>query len=184
MDPKTAIITFFSGKKEYRSLSNFWEADIEIYHNYEIRQYESGEHAFHGEKYMRISDYCASESRKAELIKYGQTFMKGSLYKTGAEVKRVGGKRGLRLTENELSVWSTICIQVQKEICIWKFNNYEEVREDLKKSGTKILVHPALRCAEDKIEKTAFWEGKGVVRDGGLVILGKNMLGNIWMSLR
>jgi predicted NAD-dependent protein-ADP-ribosyltransferase YbiA (DUF1768 family) len=77
-----------------------------------------------------------------------------------------------------------ICIDVQKEICIWKFNNYEEVREDLKKSGEKILVHPALRCSECKIEKTAFWEGKGIIRDGGLVILGKNMLGNIWMSLR
>ena len=25
------IVTFFSGKKEYRSLSNFWENDIIIY---------------------------------------------------------------------------------------------------------------------------------------------------------
>jgi hypothetical protein len=28
------------------------------------------------------------------------------------------------------------------------------------------------------------WEGKGVVVDGKVVVLGKNMLGNLWMSLR
>jgi hypothetical protein len=51
------------------------------------------------------------------------------------------------------------------------------------KSGDKILIHPAMRCNEENL-KTRLWEGKGVVRDGCVAIIGKNMLGNIWMELR
>ena len=32
--------------------------------------------------------------------------------------------------------------------------------------------------------KHKIWEGKGIVVDGKIVILGKNKLGNIWMELR
>lgn len=38
------VVNFFSGKKEYRSLSNFWEKDVEV----GGKIYESGEHCFHG----------------------------------------------------------------------------------------------------------------------------------------
>jgi DNA topoisomerase IA len=46
------VITFFSAKKEYRSLSNFWENDVTIMDGDKVRIYESGEHCFHGEKYI------------------------------------------------------------------------------------------------------------------------------------
>jgi hypothetical protein len=52
------------------------------------------------------------------------------------------------------------------------------------KSGTKILIHPALRCSLEKLEKTRIWEGKGIVKDGKIVVLGRNLLGNIWMEYR
>jgi predicted NAD-dependent protein-ADP-ribosyltransferase YbiA (DUF1768 family) len=174
------VINFFSGKKEFRSLSNFWENDVIV----DGSVYESGEHAFHGEKYTRLGEICEDEDREKELLEYGQTFMKPSPYKTGAMVKKMGGKTGLLLTPHELKLWSTISIDVQTKICKYKFDTYEEVRQDLLKSEGKLLVHPAMRCSEAKLESTCVWEGKGVIRDGKLVILGKNLLGNIWMSFR
>jgi predicted NAD-dependent protein-ADP-ribosyltransferase YbiA (DUF1768 family) len=179
-----AIVHFFSGKKEYRSLSNFWEEDVKIQYGdglERIRTYPSGEHCFHGEKYIRLGEICTDKIRKEVLIEHGKTFLKPSLYKNGKEAKKMG--RSLLLTEAELNYWSTISIDVQKEICRWKFENFQEVREDLIKSGNKILVHPAMRCSIEKLGSRV-WEGKGVVKDGKVIILGKNMLGTLWMYLR
>lgn len=178
---KDDIVTFFSSKKEYRSLSNFWEDEIVIQ---EERIYESGEHCFHGEKYIRLGLLCEKEDRKKVLLEYGLTFCKPSSYKTGAMAKKMGGKKGLLLLTEELLIWDTLRLGVQEEICRYKLKTDEIVRQDLKKSGNKTLIHPALRCSEDKVEKTCFWEGRAVVKEGKPVILGKNMLGNVWMSLR
>jgi len=178
------VVNFFSGKKEYRSLSNFWENDIVIVDGDKKRIYESGEHCFHGEKYIRLGELCQDEIRKRVLLDYGNTFMKPSHYKTGAVTKKMGGKKGLLLDTTELKLWITISMAVQHEICSWKFNNYEEVRQDLLKSGSKILIHPAMRCCQKKLETTRQWEGKGVVIDGKIVVIGKNLLGNIWMEYR
>lgn len=177
----TDIITFFSSKKEYRSLSNFWENEIVIQ---DERIYESGEHCFHGEKYIRLGLLCEKEDRKKVLLEYGLTFCKPSSYKTGAMAKKMGGKKGLLLSSEELLIWDTLRLGVQEEICMYKFKTDENVQQDLLKSGNKTLIHPALRCSEDKVEKKSFWEGRVVLKDGKLVILGQNMLGNIWMSLR
>ena len=182
----SGVINFFSGKKEYRSLSNFWENDIIITDKEDKdkkRIYESGEHCFHGEKYIRIGNICKDETRKKTLLNYGSTFMKSSLYKSGAIAKQMGGKKGLLLNNIELKLWASISIDVQHEICSWKANNYEEVKKDLLKSENKILIHPAMRCSQDKLDNR-IWEGKGVVIDGKIVILGKNLLGNIWMEYR
>jgi len=115
---------------------------------------------------------------------YGAAFMKPSFYKTGAMAKKAGGKGGLLLNGKELEEWNRISEGVQREICRWKLDNFEEVKRDLMKSGTRLLVHPALRCSEEKLERTAIWEGKGIVKDGKIVVLGKNRLGNIWMDFR
>ena len=32
--------------------------------------------------------------------------------------------------------------------------------------------------------KTRLWEGKGVVVDVNIEVIGKNMLGNLWMKIR
>ena len=114
-----STITFFSGKKEFRSLSNFWEKDVIVtthvstHVNTDTREYESGEHCFHGEKYIRLG----------------------------------------------------------------------RLSEDLKKSKNKILIHPALRTSEEKV-KSRIWEGKAIIKDGHIHILGKNRLGSIWMEVR
>jgi len=181
---EAAVVTFFSGKKEYRSLSNFWEQDVVIEVCGQNRHYESGEHCFHGEKYIRLGELCEDEGRRNMLLDYGRTFMKPSLYVSGAAVKKMGGKKGLLLSHVELSEWDSLSVTVQREICKWKVDNYAEVREDLVKSGTRILIHPAMRCNEEILVKKKLWEGKAVVRDGKVVVLGKNRLGNIWMDFR
>lgn len=170
------MINFFSGKKEYRSLSNFWEGEVHV----NGRVYPTGEHCFHGEKYTRLGELSTEASRRQELLDYGLTFVEAF---PPAVAKRKGGKKGLRLTLDELAVWSDISIEVQRSICKWKRDNYEEVRHDLEKSGSHVLIHPALRCSVDKLASRV-WEGKGVIEDGKVVVLGQNRLGNLWMEIR
>ena len=160
-------INFFSGKKEFRSLSNFWEHEVII----DGRVYKSGEHAFHGEKFFRLGSLS---QRSALLLDYSKKFLDCD---TPAMAKKLGGKKGLRLTEEELALWSSISIDVQKQISQFKFDTNPQVKDDLIKSAGKILVHPALRCAHPE---KCFWEGKFV--DGAVV--GANHIGNIWMQLR
>ena len=198
---EATVVNFFSGRKEFRSLSNFWEHKVVIVSSSgEQREYPSGEHCFHGEKYIRLSESTPYEARKQVLLEYGKTFMgtdvmtgtdampgtnvmTGTDVMTGAEVKKRGGKKGLLLTEEELKRWDVLSVKVQEEICQYKVREYEEVRKDLVKSGERILVHPALRCSEKQLGKR-LWEGKGTVVDGKVEILGRNMLGNIWMKVR
>jgi len=178
------VTTFFSKKKEYRSLSNFWEQCVVIFaEDGETRTYQTGEHCFHGEKYIRLSQLCSGETRRALLLNYGVKFAEPSQYNAPIKAKQMGGKRGLTLTASELDLWSNISTVVQQEICRYKRDNYQEVRDDLKKSGTSVLVHPALRCKESDV-RHRIWEGKGVIIDGQLVVFGENRLGKIWMGIR
>lgn len=176
-------ITFWSGKKEYKSLSNFWECEVVIMDNKVKYVYSSGEHCFHGEKYRRIGMLCEDIDRKNKLLEYSKLFLKGGKFNTALEAKCGGGKKGLELNKNELEIWSKICLDVQYEICISKFDRYEEVREDLIKSIGSLLIHSASRCSEKQYE-SRFWEGKLVERDGMKVVIGGNKLGECWMELR
>ena len=178
---KLGVLNFFFKKEECKSLSNFWKSKIIISNNNEVREYDSGESCFHGEKFIRIGKLCKDDIRRQHLIKYGKSFLIDVCAKDGTLVKKMA--RGFVLTSNELELWNILSISVQEEICKYKFENYEVVREDLQKSKGKILVHPALRCSEDKLQYR-LWEGKGIVVDGEIKIVGKNMLGDLWMKLR
>jgi len=181
---KEHTINFFSKKKECRSLSNFWECKIIIQdrNTSEIRDYDSGECYFHGEKFYLLGEKTINnEKRKKELIEYSKKFLSDNCYQDGAKVKKMG--RNLILTNDELELWEQLKIDVQKEICEYKFENYEEVRNDLRNSGNKMLIHPALRCSEEKLKCNNLC-GKGVVIDGKIEVIGENILGKIWMELR
>lgn len=175
------VINFFFKKEECRSLSNFWECIIVIQDGDEKREYDSGECCFHGEKFIRVGKLCQDENRKNQLLEYGSKFLRGICEKNGALVKKMGRK--FILDKNELDLWHILSINVQKDICKYKYDNYAEVRDDLLKSKGKLLIHPAMRCSEEKV-KTRLWEGKGIVVDGKIEVIGKNMLGNLWMELR
>lgn len=175
------IMNFFYKKKDCTSLSNFWECNIIIIDKDESREYDSGENSFHGEKFIRIGKICEDQNRKIDLLNYGKRFLKSGDFKTGNIAKKMGKK--IILSKEELELWNILSISVQIEICKYKFENYEDVRNDLVKSHGKILVHPAMRCPSDKV-KHKLWEGKGIIVDGKIEVIGKNMLGNLWMKLR
>ena len=175
------VINFFFKKEEFKSLSNFWECIIIIKDGNMIREYDSGECCFQGEKFIRVGNICKDENRKKELLEYGNKFSRGVCKKDGVIVKKMGRK--FMLDKDELDLWDLLSIDVQNEICKYKYENYEEVRNDLIKSKGKILIHPAMRCSEDKL-KSRLWEGKGVFVDGKIEVLGKNMLGKLWMNIR
>lgn len=75
-----------------------------------------------------------------------------------------------------LNHWSRISIEVQTQICQAKLQE-EQVVSDLRKSGPTLLIHPAMRCSNEKV-KARIWEGRAVV------VLGGNRLGKIWMDFR
>ena len=72
---------------------------------------------------------------------------------------------------------------MQKHICKYKYDNYEEVRDELVKSKDKVLIHPAMRCSEEKV-MSRLWEGKAFIVDGNIEVIGGNLLGRIWMNIR
>lgn len=172
------VVNFFGKKKDFRSLSNFWINDVVV--NNII--YESGEHAFHGEKYRTIAEMCNNLDRQKKLLEYSLKFRNPS-NKNPNQIKKMGGKTGFKLNNDELNFWTEKSVEIQKKISLWKFRNYEEVRNDLKKSESKMLIHPAMRCSEEKV-KDRLWEGKGIIEDGKIKVLGQNKLGKIWMKIR
>ena len=177
-----SVFNFFDKKVEGRELSNYYLSPVNI----DGRQYASGEHAFHGSKYTLLGNNNAGDGdRKAELLDYGKKFEDGEEFGSlkPSIIKSKGGKKGLRLTDDELRIWSVLSIGVQDKICRYKYNNYEIVRNVLHNTGTQTLVHPALRCSEKQLSNK-IWEGKGVVIDGKVHVLGGNKLGKMWMNLR
>lgn len=183
-----SVITFFDKKKEYRCLSNFWECKVKVVdkEDGEERWYNSGELCFHGEKYIRLSKMCNEEGRKRDLLEYGRKFLDGGEILSSRDAKSRGGKgkKGFKLNEGELKLWYNVSIEVQMEICKYKWENYEEVREWLGKSTGVVLIHPCMRCNNEKM-KEKLWEGRMIVKDdGNCEILGGNKLGECWMRLR
>ncbi len=65
-------------------------------------------------------------------------------------MKKMGRK--FVLNKEELELWYNLSIDVQREICKYKFDMFEEVRNDLCKSKGKVLIHPAMRCSEEKVK--------------------------------
>ena len=179
-------VMYFSSKKLVgRCLSNFHFGDIVITDGKEVITYSTGEHAFHGEKFRRLGKVCRDNIRKQQLFEYGKLFRKGGDILTAMDAKKNGGKRGLLLNEDEISVWNNVGIYVQREICQWKTDNFTEVKQFLNEHRDKTLIHSAFRCSEDKLHGR-FWEGKAISvnENGELNILGQNMLGRIWMFVR
>jgi hypothetical protein len=175
------VMNFFFKKEEGKSLSNFWKCNIVIIDDSNMREYNSGESCFHGEKFIRISKLCRNENRKRELLEYSKLFLKEVCGEDGNIVKKMG--RNFILNNDELELWRELSINTQLEICKYKFENYDEVINDLCKSKGKILIHPAMRCSEEKV-KNKLWEGKAILVDSKIEVIGKNMLGNLWMQLR
>lgn len=175
------VYHFFSKKAEGRELSNFYEGTVMV----EGRIYTSGEAAFHGMKYIKISEEAKNNNRKTALQTYGEKFEITGEFgnESGGEIKKRGGKKGLILSEQELKVWTNVGRNVQSIICAYKYNTDANVKRVLDSTKDKFLIHPAMRCSDFQMDKR-YWDGRGKVENGMLTVRGANMLGNIWMMLR
>lgn len=180
--PIEKYFKFNSKSKEGKSLSNF--ADIKVVVN--GKTYITGEHAFQGEKYILASKkYQDDEDGKLELINYAKKFEgKDTEFKKASDAKKSGDKKEAKLENNEIKKWKEKdADEVQKEICLYKYENNLEVRELLNKYKDKTLIHQ-----DDKAKKNTPWsarvdETKGTVKEGKEVIIGQNKLGKSWMNL-
>ena len=162
-------VNFFSRKKDYRSLSNFWEHPVIL----DDTKYYSGEVCFQAQKFIQVA-HSANCVRQRELLDWARKIS----VKTDSNLARKMGRQFI-LTPEELEIWSKMCIHVQTRICRYKFEHEEEVRTDLRKSGSLVLIHPA-RCSDEKM-KGHLWEGRMTPQGK---VLGGNMLGKIWMEFR
>ena len=176
-----------TGRTKLASLSNRWPCRVVC----QTREYASGEHAFHGEKYFRLAQLSADTGRAKHLLEQAALFVGDNNTLTLAHTG--GGSASFRLTKLERAAWSEISVYVQTEICRWKAAHCREVQEDLFVSGNRILVHLPIRRSRvgsksgtKSGSKPDFWEGKARVHpvSGNIQVIGGNMLGYIWMDVR
>ena len=176
LNDKVSIIAF--SNLELQRLTNTWPCLVTITEKDDLYQYNSGEHAFQGEKYRRLAKASKNTARKAELLRYSKQFLRSNDEGiTATDAK----ERGPKLTAEELGSWEKISLKVQREINQWK-STIAEVRDDLSNTGNRILVQEAPSVADTT---QLFWEGKATVNEKGQIeVLGKNWLGRIWMEVR
>jgi predicted NAD-dependent protein-ADP-ribosyltransferase YbiA (DUF1768 family) len=176
LNDKVSIIAFRN--LELQRLTNTWPCLVTITEKDDVYQYNSGEHAFQGEKYRRLAKASKNTARKAELLRYSKQFLRSNDEGiTATDAK----ERGPKLTAEELGSWEKLSLKVQREINQWK-STIAEVRDDLSNTGNRILVQEAPLVADTT---QLFWEGKATVNEKGQVeVLGKNWLGRIWMEVR
>jgi len=163
------------GRTKLASLSNRWPCRVVV----QTREYASGEHAFHGEKYFRLAQLCPDPLRAKLLFEQAALFIGDALSMDDAHT---AGKR-FRLTPEERALWSEMSNDVQTDICRWKAAHSREVQEELFLSGTKTLVHLNKRRSA---RASSIWDGKVRVCpvSGDIRVVGGNMLGYIWMDVR
>ncbi len=171
MQQKT--LKFYSRSKEAKCLSNF--ADIQIQINNKI--YITGEHAFHGQKYIFASKVAKTEERKKLLLEYAKKFEgENPHFKSSLDAKKGGGKKGCILEKDELSLWDTkFSYDVQKIISLYKLNNNNDVKKILLENKDSYILHQDNRAKNDTI-----WAGR---LDANNNLIGQNKLGKIWMEL-
>ena len=176
------VLKFFSKSKEGKELSNFYKGNVII----DDRLYNCGESAFHGSKYIVVSDMKNLPiKRKCLLLEYGRKFEVGGDFGDldGSQLKSKGGKKGLMLTMEELKYWDIKSDVIQIKICQYKYDTNHRIREIINDSKGRYLVHSALRLSLENVKKRK-WEGRIVIEDGKPVLYGGNKLGCIWMKIR
>ena len=165
------FIMFWSGKKQFSELSNFYQNPITINN----RSYQGGEQAFHGEKFRVIAEFEKDEKVKQKLIDHAKKFL---TITDPALAKKTGGKGkyGYALTPEQIEKWNSKAEDVQYEISSAKLED-PTVLQALENTGTKHLYHYSFRAKPG--EKWGWKKDKTTGEQ-----IGANKLGEIWMTLR
>lgn len=177
-----------SADASVRCLSNFALLAVTV----DGTEYPSGEHAFHGCKFLLAAAAAESDNapRATAIRKHAQLFAHPSALKTGLDAKRAGGKSkkhgGFALSNEELAGWHAEAKRVQEEICKYKLEHYMQIQQALAATKSKLLLHQ-----DNRAKKGTPWGGrvdpsakKGQRELTMQDIIGCNGLGGIWMKLR
>jgi DNA polymerase beta len=164
-------IMFWSGKRQFSELSNFYQNPITINN----RSYKGGEQAFHGEKFRIVANFEKDKQLKNNLLRHSKKFPDIT---DPVEAKRNGGKgkSGYELTPEQISIWNSKAERVQIMICLEKLKD-PAVLEALENSGNKDLYHYSSRARRGEI-----WGYKKNKTTGEEI--GENKLGKIWKAIR
>lgn len=193
---ETEYLTFYSksSNAKARLLSNFSTHTVCIDFSSLVGQsvgtatYPSGEHAFHGGKFVIISSQSGvSSSRRAELLAHSRLFegvtLKDSRFTSAAAAKEAGGRSGIRLTATEMQNWDVQSMLLQEQICREKLKDLE-IQQFLQSTCERYLVH---------FERSRGWPRYGAMvhpaesspcNDGMQWMKGDNLLGEMWMTIR
>lgn len=182
------IVTFNSKSADVsvQCLSNFAPLAVTV----DGIEYPTGEHAFHGCKFLFCASKCSSSNaaRRNALQKRADLFAHPSALKNGLDAKRAGGKskqHGFALSQEELEGWHREATRVQEDICRCKLTHYVQVQEALAATKNKLLLHQ-----DNRAKKDTPWGGrvdpakKGEKMLSTSDIVGENGLGRTWMNLR
>ena len=137
-------------------------------------EYRTEEHATQAAKFRVASRVSDTKGRSFFLSDLSDMF-RGTRFITYREAVEAG-KRRTRLDSAEYAEWNDRRVEIQKRICMYKLSQYVEVRNALRYTKGTTLVFSSPYMGE-----SAFW-GMQKTETGKLV--GKNMLGRIWMQLR
>ena len=164
-------IKFKFGSKEGSDLSNFAPIKVIL----RGKTYKTGEHAFHGLKYIYVSTFTKGK-RKDDLINYAKKFEGDNPeFKTSSDAKKAGGKQGFELNKNEIMKWNKKSMDVQYRISKYKVDNNKNIYKLLENNKDTIFIHQDNRANEKTI-----WGAR--IKDGKQI--GKNELGKTWMRIR
>lgn len=177
------IVFFFSKSGgNIKILSNFAESPIKIaMEDISLQECPTGEHAFHLAKFITAAK-CNNNNltRRDELKAYAYEFTINGLigHKNANDAKRAGGKKGIKLTDNEILAWNNEAENIQRHICECKYKNDKNVKDCLDNlDDNTILVHFNRFARENEI-----WGGRYDKSTNQLI--GANKLGNIWMEIK
>jgi len=154
-----AVLKFYSNHPELGFLSNFYPCILSD----PPYVFGSVEAFFQAGKYMNRGD---GEATRIVTEKFS------GLHVTAAQAKKRGGKRGIRMTEEEMNEWvqGGRRVEVMRKALRLKFQD-PELRRALLATGDNILVESLPRFPDN------FW---GTKKDGS----GTNMLGRLLMEER
>lgn len=166
------IIKFYSKSKdnELRKLSNFNMEKIIV----EDIEFKSGEHCFQYFKYLSSSINCKNDDieRSNKLLEHSNKILESE---NANEAKKLGSKSSMKLNNKEIYLWNKLCYDYQHKICLAKLEQNKNLKNILLNTNNKYLLHQDNRAKEKTI-----WGGR-IKYD---ILIGKNELGKIWMSLR
>ena len=160
-----------SADPEVKLLSNFAPTPIQL----NGRNYPTGEHAFHGTKYL-IAAQSQDGERAKNLAAHAAEFeTDGNIGDNPLDAKKNG--RAIKLTDSEIAHWNASSEDVQRQISKEKFDNDPDVRNALRNTRGQYLIHFSKGANPQSV-----WEGK-LDKNSGEVV-GQNKLGKIWMDIR